>query len=111
MPVKFQGERMKARLRAVIAQGIDEDISARADRVVERAKADVPVASGALQQSIHKERAANPNYVSYKVIADAKAPGQSKSYAMAVEDGHIAANGRQVAAQPYMLPALQAAKG
>jgi predicted GNAT superfamily acetyltransferase len=125
--VTFKGD-LKNNFRRFVREAVEPDLSARADRVVAAAQAKVPVKSGDLQRSIRK--VAFPGGVGrgYRIIADARAPGADKSYALAVELGHITRTASKagldpkklrrrgtpqhlfVAADPYMLPALEAAK-
>ena len=125
--VTFKGN-IRNNYRKFVRNSVEPDLAARADRVVAAAQAKVPVASGELQRSIRKVPFKGGQGRGYRIIADARAPGAEKSYAMAVELGHATRTAAKaelsrkalkrrgtprslfIPAQPYMLPALDAAK-
>lgn len=132
MGIKMNAGQMKRTYKQMIAKNIDADLAVRADRVVDKARADVPYLTGRLHDSIRKVKLGQATTsAGYRIIADAKGDGQSDSYALGVEIGHAkrglatpkdatdaeaqafadlrAISGGNVAAQPYLLPALEAA--
>jgi hypothetical protein len=126
MPVRWQGD-VRGNYRKFLSNVVEPDLEARADRVVVLARELVPKLSHDLEKSIHKEAFPGRKGRGYRIIADAVAPGADKSYAMAVETGHVTRTAAKagldpkklnrrgtprhlfIAAQPYMLPALEAA--
>lgn len=84
-----------------IVDHIDHALDDSASDVVDIAKGLVPVDTGELKKSIRKEKIENGYYI---IVADATQPRAPKGYATYVEFG--TARNR---AQPFMLPALQAA--
>lgn len=112
MPVRYDANKIRNNFRKFANKAVEVDLAERADLVVAAAKAAVPVGkTGNLQKSIRKERFPNPEYPGWRIVADAVNENQpgSGSYALAVELGHATKNG-QVGPQPYLHPALQAAK-
>ena len=75
-----------------------------AEKVCQAAQDNAPVDTGALQESGHvveKEKD-----VVYQIVFDAKSEGSTESYARWVEEGTS-----KMDAQPYLRPAILAAKG
>lgn len=106
MPLDFNGPNFKNAFDAWALDQTDEDLARRAHDVAALAAAQVPVRSGDLQASIHEEKLGRGHY---RVVADAK-DYKGNHYGLAVEEGFPRPDGSVQAAQPYMLPALEAAK-
>ena len=93
----------------VARPGLVNKCKEKANRILEAAKDNAPVDTGALRDSGHieEEEVALIAEVSYKIIFDAPTTDQSKwtSYARFVEEGTS-----KMDAQPYLRPAILAAK-
>lgn len=98
-----------------IASGIPDDVKdtlkAEAEKVADKARANVPVDTGELRESIHVIDYNEPGFVGYRVVADARAePVRGRSdgapYAHMVEFGSV----HNQPARPFLLPALAESK-
>jgi phage protein, HK97 gp10 family len=86
----------------LMAGKLEDNLKERADRVCEVAKENAPVDTGALQDSGHVDKVSDKEY---HVVFDAQKADESGSYALYVEEGTS-----KMAAQPFLRPALDAAK-
>lgn len=130
MPVTFDANKMKLKFLEYVKDCVDDDISARADRVLAVAKTDnfgFTDRTHKLRDSIHKVKGRHSRISSYSIVADAKDPF-GNSYAYWVEMGHpgkvskkteLTEDGEPIevesrsggsAPHPYLGPALAAAR-
>ena len=109
----FNEGQLKRKYLEFIANAVDADLSARADRVVAAAKATTAFkdVSGDLRKSNRKKRFPNKRKPGYRITAGEGTMGNNgRPYAMAVELGHVGRNGEFVDPRPFLAPALQAAR-